>query len=230
VRPLLLDAAHHHAQVHGLDHHAHAGRPQHVADGAGHLLGEPLLHLQPPREHLDDARQLGEPHDAAVRDVGDVHLPDEGEHVVLAHRVEVDVAHEHHVLVLLLEHGVAHHVAHVHVLAAGEPGQAPRDALRRLQQPVPVRILAEQRELTSHQLLQLVLAVVVLCQVHARCALGVVVRPARQRRPVTQWMAGAHAARPPSPVRSWRSISRSAARLAPSRPMVATAATRPSSM
>ena len=73
----------------------------------GDLLGEPLLHLQAAREHLDDARQLGQPDDAAVRDVRDVRLAEERQHVVLAQRVELDVAHHHHVLVLLLEQRVA---------------------------------------------------------------------------------------------------------------------------
>ena len=53
-------AAHHHAEVGGLDHHADARRLQHVHDRVGDLLGEPLLHLQPAREHVDDARELGE--------------------------------------------------------------------------------------------------------------------------------------------------------------------------
>src|SRR5215218_10675893 len=49
-RVLLLHAAHHHAEVRGLDHHAHAAWLQHLANGVGDLLREPLLHLQPPRE------------------------------------------------------------------------------------------------------------------------------------------------------------------------------------
>ena len=80
-----------------LDDDADALRLEHVVDRAGDLLGEPLLHLEPPREHLDDARQLAQPDDLAVRDVGDVRLAEERQHVVLAQRVELDVAHHHHV-------------------------------------------------------------------------------------------------------------------------------------
>src|SRR5690349_15925881 len=57
-RILLLDAAHHHAEVIRLDDHANAGWREHILDRASNLLGEPLLHLQPSREDLDDARQL----------------------------------------------------------------------------------------------------------------------------------------------------------------------------
>jgi hypothetical protein len=32
----------------------------------GDLLGQPLLHLRPTREMLDDTRQLGQPEDAAA--------------------------------------------------------------------------------------------------------------------------------------------------------------------
>ena len=69
---------------------------EHVLDRLRDLLGEPLLHLEPAREHLDDARQLREPDDAPVGDVRDVRLAEEGQQVVLAERVQLDVAHHHH--------------------------------------------------------------------------------------------------------------------------------------
>ena len=58
-----------------------------------------LLHLEPPAEDLHDPRDLGEADDLPVRDVGDVGLPDEGEHVVLAEAVDLDVADQHRKLV-----------------------------------------------------------------------------------------------------------------------------------
>src|ERR1043166_2436904 len=39
---------HHHAQMVGLDHHADALRLEHGVEGAGDLLSEPLLYLEPP--------------------------------------------------------------------------------------------------------------------------------------------------------------------------------------
>src|SRR5690606_23328881 len=58
LRVLLLHAAHHHAQVVGLDDDAHALGPQRVPHRLRDLVRHPLLHLEPPREDLDDPRQL----------------------------------------------------------------------------------------------------------------------------------------------------------------------------
>ena len=66
-------------------------RLEHLLDRLGDLHGEALLHLEPAREHLDEPRDLREPDDAAVRDVGDVDAPEERQQVVLAEAVEVDV-------------------------------------------------------------------------------------------------------------------------------------------
>ena len=69
-------------------------------DRLGDLRREPLLHLQPAREHVDDARDLAEADHAAVRNVGDVALAEERQQVMLAQAVEVDVAHDHHLVIL----------------------------------------------------------------------------------------------------------------------------------
>ena len=62
---LLLHAAHHHAEVHAsITTPTPAGRST-SSIAVRDLLGQPLLHLQPPREHLDDPRQLGQPDDLA---------------------------------------------------------------------------------------------------------------------------------------------------------------------
>ena len=89
----------------------------------GDLVGEPLLHLQPAREHLDDAGQLGETHDPAVGNVGDVRPPEERQHVVLAQGIDLDVPHQDHALVLLLEDRVAHTSSTDMLVAAREPAQ-----------------------------------------------------------------------------------------------------------
>ena len=66
----------------------------------GDLHGEPLLHLQPPREHVDEARDLREAHHLALGNVGHVGLAEEGQEVVLAEAEDVDVADDHHLVVL----------------------------------------------------------------------------------------------------------------------------------
>ena len=47
------------------------------------LDGEPLLHLETARDAVDEPRDLREPDDPPLGQVGDVALPEEGEHVVL---------------------------------------------------------------------------------------------------------------------------------------------------
>lgn len=60
----------------------------------GDLLGESLLDLEVPGEQLDDAGELGEPEDATVGDVADMGNAVERQEMVLAQRLERDVAGE----------------------------------------------------------------------------------------------------------------------------------------
>src|SRR5690606_22859460 len=153
LRVLLLHAAHHHAQVVRLDDHPHARGPQRVPHRLRDLVRHPLLHLQPTSEDLDDPRQLREADDLAVRDVGDVDLAEEREQVVLAQRVHLDVLHEHHVVVVLVEDRVADHLLHRDPVAARQPRQALLDALRRAYQPLALRVLADPpQDLTDQSL------------------------------------------------------------------------------
>ena len=63
---LFLRAAHHHAKVHRFDDYTDAARLEHSLDRLGDLLREPLLHLQPAGEDLDNTRQLRDADDLAV--------------------------------------------------------------------------------------------------------------------------------------------------------------------
>ena len=74
IEPGLLDPAHRHAQMLGLDHHEDTSGLERPLDRVGDLGREPLLHLWTLREHVDDPGDLRQAGDAAVlvRDVGDV--------------------------------------------------------------------------------------------------------------------------------------------------------------
>ena len=70
-----------------------------------------LLRLQSARVNIDQAGEFREPHHAVHRFVGDVRLTDERHHVVLAVRIERDVAHQHEIVVLAdLAEGAIEHV------------------------------------------------------------------------------------------------------------------------
>jgi hypothetical protein len=55
-----------------------------------HLLGQPLLHLGRPREDLDHPCKLRQTQDPFAGEVPDVRNADEGQEMVLAHRVDVE--------------------------------------------------------------------------------------------------------------------------------------------
>ena len=103
--PGLRTPAHRHAEVLGLDHHERAAGLEHVDDRVGDLGREPFLHLRALGEAVDEARELRQAGDATVvaGDVRDVRAAVERREVVLAHRVQRDVAHQHHLVVIRLE-------------------------------------------------------------------------------------------------------------------------------
>src|SRR5581483_2211783 len=149
---LLLHPTHHHAQMLRLDDHTDTARTQFLFKRQSDLLGQPLLDLQAPGEHVDHARHFGESDDAPVRNVGHVRPAEEWQHMVLAQRVELDVPHHDHALVAgLLEERVADDLGRVHRVPTREKLQGLRDAHRRLHQPFAIRILAQQLELTADE-------------------------------------------------------------------------------
>src|SRR5690554_1122902 len=78
-----------------IEHDQHPPSVKGVGKGIRNLVGQSLLQLRTRSEGVDHPRQRAEPDDAAtwqVRDVGEAH---EGQQVVLAHRAERDVAHDH---------------------------------------------------------------------------------------------------------------------------------------
>src|ERR1700757_3081459 len=96
---LLFYAAHHHAEMARFDDHAHALRFDDLLDGLGDLRGEALLNLEAAREKFDEARNLAESNHAALGDVGDVHLAEKWQQMVLAQTEHLDVFDDHHLIV-----------------------------------------------------------------------------------------------------------------------------------
>ena len=123
--------------------HRDAGRVDGVANGLGDLVRHPLLDLQPPREHVDQARDLAEAHHAAVGDVGDVALAEERQQVVLAQTVVVDVAHDHHLVVIHGEQRAVEDFVDVGRVAARQERHRLGDADGRLDQPFAVGVFAQ---------------------------------------------------------------------------------------
>ena len=89
---VLLDAAHRGAEVRRLEPTATPRAPVELAQPVGDLLGDPLLHREPPRVEPHEPRQLGDAEDLVAGDVADVRAAVERQRVVLAERVEADRA------------------------------------------------------------------------------------------------------------------------------------------
>src|SRR6185436_7299248 len=98
---VLAHAARRHALVGSFDHDAHTSRLQHVLNAVRDLRGQRFLHLQPAGERFDDACQLADADDFSVGKVADVHSADDRRHVMLAVRLEADVAQHDHLVVAL---------------------------------------------------------------------------------------------------------------------------------
>ena len=100
---LLGYATHLHAKVTPFNDNHDSQRMQGLLDACGNLLCHTFLHLQAMAEGVDDTCQFGQTCDLSIRDVGDVHLPKEGQQMVLAEGIEFYVLHDDHIVVGLLE-------------------------------------------------------------------------------------------------------------------------------
>ena len=125
--------------------HDDAARLEQLDQRVGDLGGQPLLHLRPLGEDVDQPGQLGQAGDLAalVGDVADVGDPGERHQVVLAHRPELDVADEHHLVVPDVE-GRGEHLLRRLVQADRQLGVRPRDPLRGVAQALALGVLTDR--------------------------------------------------------------------------------------
>src|SRR5262245_57602686 len=115
-RMLFLYAAHHHAQVAGFNHHAHAQRLDGVLDGFGDLHGQAFLHLQAAREDVHQPGDLAQSHYFAVGNVSHVNLAEEWQQMMLAQAEHLDVLDDDHFVVGDLKQGSLKNLVRVFVV------------------------------------------------------------------------------------------------------------------
>src|SRR5690606_26769395 len=139
----LVHAAGGHALVRADDHHAHAARLQHPLDAARDLRGHLLLHLEAARVGVHHPRELADADDLAIGQVADVRLADDRRHVVLAVRLELDVAQHDHLVVAgdLLE-GAGEVLVRIQGVAAEPVAVGTGDPRRGVQQALARGVLA----------------------------------------------------------------------------------------
>src|SRR6266536_198271 len=154
TRAGLLDAAHGHAHVLAIQHRDHPARLEPLHQQVGDLGGEPLLHLRTAGEDVDKSRQLGQPGDPAVvaGDVADVRDAVERQQVMLAEAEDLDVAHQHQ-LVVVGDEGGGQHLGRLDPQAGEELGIALRDPGRGTPESVPVGVLADRDQDLAYRVL-----------------------------------------------------------------------------
>lgn len=96
--PNLLYTPHDHAKVAALHHHSDTQWVHCLHNCISNLSRQPFLHLKAPRKHLSYSCQLRQPNNFTIRNVSNVHLSSERNHVMLAKRVNVDIPYHDHLL------------------------------------------------------------------------------------------------------------------------------------
>ncbi len=117
-----------------------------LVEAVGNLTSESFLDLQSAAEEVDDARQFAESDDAFSGDIRYMTLAIKGEQVVLTKAEEVYVPQDDHLVVVLLEDGVADYVVWILRVATGEEAKGLLDALRRFAEADAGGVLAQTEE------------------------------------------------------------------------------------
>lgn len=117
---LFPHSAHHHTEVARFDHDSDALGLEYLLECVTDLLSETLLDLEPTREHVDDAGDFTETDDFLVWDVADVDFAREGEQVVLAEGVALDVFHDDHAIGICREECAVDDFLQILIVSGGE--------------------------------------------------------------------------------------------------------------
>src|SRR5271154_3328021 len=84
----------------GFEHHGDAERIDLRHESLRDLRRQALLHLKPPRIDFHQPRQLRQPDDFPIRQIRDMRLAHEREHVMLAQRIKIQILAQDHFLVI----------------------------------------------------------------------------------------------------------------------------------
>lgn len=143
---LFLNAAHHHAEVAGLDNHADPLGFQDCIQRIADLLPQPFLNLQTPCKNIDDPGYFAQSDDEFVRDVSDVHFSEERQEVMFAERVTFDVFDDDHAVGVRRKERSVDDFFQALFVAGCEEREGIRAALRRAPEPLSLRVLADRPE------------------------------------------------------------------------------------
>lgn len=135
-------AAHHHAKVLRLYYNGYTQRVERFLYSIQYLVRHALLHLKAAREALYHMRYFAKARYPAIRYVGNVRLTEEGQHMVLAHRVELYVFYDHHLAIRFMKLGRQEYIVRVHAVALRDVLHRLRCPFRRFQQALAIGVFA----------------------------------------------------------------------------------------
>ena len=142
-RMLLLYPTHHHAEVTCLDDDTDADGLQNRLQRIADLLTEAFLCLESTRVHVDDPWDLAEADDVLAWDIADMHFPGEGEEVVFAERVTLDVFDDDHPVGVGRKQRTVDDLFQVLIIPRCQKLHGFIAALRRALQPGTTRVFAD---------------------------------------------------------------------------------------
>ena len=116
--------------------------PIFVKQENSYLLGEALLYLEPPRIAVHQTRQFADAIDLSFGNISDVASAEEGKHVMFAKAVNLNVAHNYHVVAFFVEYCVSNHIFWIKSIALGEKLQCLCHTLGRFLQAFSVWIFS----------------------------------------------------------------------------------------
>src|SRR5579884_404612 len=152
---LLLHTAHHHAEVACFDHHSHSDWLDSLLDCVGDLFREPFLNLQTAREDIDQPWDLAQADHASFRQIRNVDLAEERQHVVFAEAEYFDVFDDDHLIVIDIKQRAAQELGWIFLVAARQELDGFSNALGSAFQAVAIRIFADILQHLQIRLLQL---------------------------------------------------------------------------
>src|SRR6516165_6080641 len=117
---LLLNSAHHHAQMSRFDHNAHALGSDCTVNRISDLRCESLLYLQSTSKDVHQARNFAESNYFSIRDIRDVDLAEERQKVVFAQTEHLNILDDHHLVVSYVEHRAQQNLLRVLLVALGQ--------------------------------------------------------------------------------------------------------------
>ena len=145
-RVLLLDPAHHHAEMFRFHDDGDAVWFQTVHQRLGDLRRQVFLNLQTARKNIDNARDFRQSDDFAIGNVSDVGAADEWEQMMLAHRIEFDVFDENDFARFRIEDGVVDDLLDALAIALREKFHRARRPSWRFRQALAIPVFTDRVE------------------------------------------------------------------------------------